>query len=134
MSKQIHIPKLKLLNVDYERYGKQMYQVCDVLDFYIENAKLLQPLNNTNTETQSMRCLKNYNNEYKIFAYKTLGVLTHTEYFLLSVSDNKVYILLSGDLDSLKEWCEYLSNGGSYEKATKHNETFKLDFDISEGI
>lgn len=127
------IPKLEELKPDYSRDDKEFYAVCDVVDFYIENNNLIYPLNN-HGGVNKIRCIKNYDNKYKIFAYKTLGLLSHTKYFLLDTNENKLYRYCGGyDATSkiLEDWVEYLLSGGSYEKALEEN---KLDYDPFEGI
>lgn len=129
----IRIPKLTELQHKYTRDNKEFFCVHDVLDFYIENNNLIYPLTNDG-KTMKIRCIKKYDDKYKIFSYKTLGVLSHSVYFLLDIDKNKLYLYEAGHFAEsapLKEWVEYLMSGGSLEKSLAENE---LEYDPCAGI
>ena len=129
----IKIPKLTELKYEYIRDNKEYYCVPEVLDFYIENNNLICPLTNDG-KTIKIRCIKKYDDKYKIFSYKTLGTLSHSIYFLLDIDKNKLYLYevsYFADSAPLKEWVEYLMSGGSLEKALAENE---LEYDPCAGI
>lgn len=132
----INIPKLIKLESNYTNNNKNMFEVASVLDFYIENNSLLYLLNNSG-DTNKIKCIKNYNNDYKIFAYKTLGTLSHTIYFLLDINKQVLYQYDGGfyaTSDILKEWVDYLLQGGTYEKAIEYNKSMDNGFNPFEGI
>lgn len=133
----IKIEKLDELKPSYNRGGKDFYEVAHVLSFYIENNNLICPLDNCGSIAK-MKCFKKYDNKYKIFGFKTLGILSHTVYFLLDIENNKLYLYDDGSqwssLQPLKDWVEYLLSGGSVEKAVEENNKCLNEFDPTEGI
>ena len=126
----ISIPKLKKIVPEDKFLNKETYRVTDVLDFYLEDNKLYCFLNN-NGKVASIRCLKNYDNMYKIFGYKTSGVLSHTKYLVLDVKNQDLFVYCGGQyatMGPLKKWIEYLLSGGSFELAKVINEQELNDF------
>lgn len=134
--KTINIPNMTEIKPEYTRDDKDFYVVSGVLDFYLDKNQLCYMLDNYG-KVGKIRCLKKYGNEYKIFAYKTLGIMSQTVYFFLDMNNTKLYLYNGGswaDSSSLEEWAEYLISGGSLEKAIKYNEENKSSFDPFKGI
>lgn len=131
-SKYIKIPDLTKIKTTENFLGKDLYYVYEVLPFFLENNNLYYFRDNTGTVKDKIRCIKNYDNKYKIFAYKTTGRLSHTKYFILDVSKQEISLASSGDcLPFIKEWLEYLLAGGTLEEAL---ELKKIRFNPADGI
>ncbi len=128
---KIRIPELAELKPSYVKDNKNMFKVERVYDFYIENNSLLY---HDEGKIKRIRCAKNYEDKYKIFSFIPIYITQgYTIYFFLDIEKQSLYVNY-GDWDIkniLIEWSEYLSNGGSYEKAVEHN---KRCFDCFDGI
>lgn len=119
----IDIPNLTKLNSNNDN----MFNIANVIDFFIKNNSLVYRLNNSG-DTAKIKCIKNYNNKYKLFGYKTFGVMSETIYFLLD-TENQILYKSKDELDRLKTWIEYLLTGGNYEKVLKYNKSMDNGFD-----
>lgn len=131
----IHIPKLIKLKPSYTANDKEMFEVCNVLDFYLEKDSLIYPTNNAGGKNK-IKCIKNYD-KYKIFGYKTSGVLSSTIYFMLEVCSQELFMYYEGQyttVEPLKEWIEYLLAGGNIDKAREYNDSLDNGFNPFEGI
>ncbi|MDK0983075.1 hypothetical protein P5F71_08470 [Clostridium perfringens] len=129
----ITIPDMKKIVPYREKLGKEVFNAQGVLDFYLEDNKIKYFLNN-NGDSKNFRCIKNYSDKYKLFAYKTLGVTSYTKYFILDIEKQEVFEVFSGYIEGIKAWIEYLLDGGSIEKAKEENKKSLEEFDPCNGI
>ena len=128
----IDIPNLKKLKPDDKFLGKDLYSVYEVHQFFLEDDSLCYFKDKKGACKGKMRCVKRYQDKYKIFAYKTSGRLSHTKYFILDLNSQEISLAGSGEtLSFLNDWIEYLMDGGTLEKALINN---RDKYDPSEGI
>lgn len=126
------IPELLKLEVMDVLNDKNIYHIYDVPPFYLENNNIYLYINNLNDEKYKMRCIRNFNNKYKVFAYKTSGRLSEAKYFLLDVDKGEISLVKDYfSMSSLSEWIEYLLEGGTLKEAIERKKT---RFNPADGI
>lgn len=126
------IPQLLKLEIMDVLNDKNIYHIYDVPAFYLEDNNLYLLIDNSNNKKYKMRCIRNFNDKYKVFAYKTSGRLSKTKYFLLDSNKEEVYLVDEYlPITSLTEWIEYLLSGGTLEEAL---ELKKIRFNPADGI
>ena len=126
------IPELLKLEIMDIFNGKNLYHIYDVPAFYLEDNNLYLLIDNSNNKKYKIRCIRNFNDKYKVFAYKTSGRLSMTIYFLLDSNKEEVYLVDEYlPITSLTEWIEYLLSGGTLEEAL---ELKKIRFNPADGI
>ena len=126
------IPQLLKLEIMDVLNDKNIYHIYDVPAFYLEDNNLYLLIDNSNNKKYKMRCIRNFNDKYKVFTYKTSGRLSKTKYFLLDANKEEVSLINEYlSISSLTEWIEYLLAGGTLEEALKRK---KSRFNPADGI
>ena len=126
------IPELLKLEIMDIFNGKNLYHIYDVPAFYLEDNNLYLLIDNSNNKKYKMRCIRNFNDKYKVFAYKTSGRLSQTKYFLLDADKKEVSLIKDYlSMEVLTEFIEYLLAGGTLEEAL---ELKKIRFNPADGI
>lgn len=110
----MNMPKLKMLKTML-RVGPENYYIVEGTEpFYLFRNHLI--IKNNDIEVSRIKCIRVYEDTFKIFAYKCNDITSNTMHFLLDIEHQRLYQLLDGSKSMLYDFIEYVLDNVFYNE------------------